>query len=218
MLIENEFQVPAPIERVWAYLLHVERVAPCMPGAELTETIDDSNWKGKVRIKLGPVSLSFAGTVTMLERDDDAHRVVLEATGMEQRGKGAATALVTMVAEAVDGGTRIHLTQDLTISGMVAQYSRGMMQDVSSRLIKQFASCLEATLSVEEEIEEKAGPAEAPGDEDSGAEPAGGEPRPTPAPRTQAVAAPVKGFRLGVWALWRAVVRAFERWFGSPGR
>src|SRR5215510_9917092 len=88
MEIENEFTVAAQIDHVWAYLLDVEKVAPCMPGAELTEVVDDNTWKGKVNMKLGPVSLAFAGTVTMQERDDQAHRVKLAAKGMEQKGKG----------------------------------------------------------------------------------------------------------------------------------
>src|SRR3990170_558726 len=95
MEIENSFEVPAPVEQVWSFLLDAERIVPCMPGAELTETIDDSNWKGKVTIKLGPVSLNFAGKVTMVERDDATHRAVLKASGMEQRGKGAASATIT---------------------------------------------------------------------------------------------------------------------------
>src|SRR6266571_8742610 len=148
--IENEFEVPAPLDRVWAYLLDVERIAPCMPGAQLTEVVDDRNWKGKVNIKLGPVSLSFAGTVTVQERDDDAHRVVLKASGMEQKGKGAANALVTGWAEEADGATRVKFHQDLTISGAVAQFSRGMMQDVSAKLTKQFADCLKAGMSAPE--------------------------------------------------------------------
>src|SRR6266545_7571332 len=94
MRIENEFTVRAPIDHVWDYLLDVERVAPCMPGAQLTEVVDERTWKGKTNVKVGPVALSFAGTVVMDERDDDAHRVRLSAKGMEQRGKGAATASV----------------------------------------------------------------------------------------------------------------------------
>jgi len=97
--IENEFTVRAPVDQLWAYLLDVERIAPCMPGAELTETIDEKTWKGKVNMKLGPVSLSFAGTVAMEERDDAAHRVVLHARGQEQKGKGAANAVVTSMKD-----------------------------------------------------------------------------------------------------------------------
>ena len=95
MLIENAFTVARPVDEVWNYLLDVEKIAPCLPGAELTETIDDHTWKGKVNMKLGPVSMSFAGTVEMAERDDASHRVVLRARGTEQKGKGAADAKVT---------------------------------------------------------------------------------------------------------------------------
>ena len=95
MLMENEFTVAAPIDFLWNYLLDVEKIAPCMPGAELTEVVDDKNWKGKLNAKFGPVSMSFAGTVTIESRDDAAHRVVLSAKGMEQKGKGAANAKVT---------------------------------------------------------------------------------------------------------------------------
>jgi carbon monoxide dehydrogenase subunit G len=193
VLIENEFEVPAPVEEVWAYLLEVEKVAPCMPGAELTETIDDRNWKGKVAVKLGPVSLSFAGTVTMQERDDAAHRVVVKASGMEQRGKGAATALVTSWLEASENATRVRITQDITVSGAVAQYSRGMMQDVSARLTGQFADCLKANLTTRSRPQ--------PGPEEASAAPA--------------AAPPVRGLSLAFWAFFRAVARFFRRLFGA---
>jgi hypothetical protein len=192
VLIENEFDVEAPVERVWEYLLDVHRIAPCLPGAELTETVDDRNWKGKVVVKLGPVSLSFAGTVTMQERDDAAHRVVLKASGMEQRGKGAASALVTAWAEPADGVTRVHFTQDLTISGAVAQFSRGMMQDVSGKLTRQFAECLQANIASEASA--------APGDV-----------------ATKVTAGSVGGVRLGIWAVFRAIGRFFARLFRRRG-
>src|SRR5580765_1187087 len=96
MQIQDAFVVDAPVERVWNYVLDVTKVAPCMPGAELTETVDDTTWKGKVAIKLGPVSMGFAGTVKMTERDDQAHHVVLKADGREQRGRGAAAAVVAI--------------------------------------------------------------------------------------------------------------------------
>ena len=127
MQIENEFTVPAPVDQVWAYLLDVERIAPCMPGAELTETVDDHTWKGKVLMKLGPVSLSFAGTVAMTERDDDAHRAVLSAKGMEQKGKGAANASVTSWLEPGDGQTTVKMIAEIQLTGAVAQLSRGLL-------------------------------------------------------------------------------------------
>ncbi len=194
MQIDNEFTVAAPIDRVWAYLLDVERVAPCMPGAELTEVVDDRTWKGKTSIKVGPVALSFAGTVVMQERDDAAHRVALKAQGMEQRGKGAASASVVSRLEEVAGGTKVTMQADLTVSGAVAQYGRGMIQDISQRLTGEFAACLERNIT-----------AEAASSAEVGAAPA------APA----AVARPVKGFRLGLWATWRAIGRFFRRLLGG---
>jgi carbon monoxide dehydrogenase subunit G len=142
MEIENEFDVPAPVDHVWTYLLDVERVAPCMPGAELTEVIDDHTWKGKVNMKLGPVSLAFAGTVTMQERDDQAKRIVLAAKGMEQKGKGAANASVTSWLEQGDGVTNVKMRADIHLTGTVAQLSRGLLPEVSRKLTQQFADCL----------------------------------------------------------------------------
>lgn len=200
MLIESQFEVPAPIDEVWAFFLDVEKVAPCMPGAQLTETVDERNWKGKVAIKLGPVSLSFAGAVTVQERDDEAHRVVLKAKGMETKGKGSAIAVGTSWLEPVDGGTRVNIKQDLTLSGAVAQYGRGMIQDVTARLTKEFADCLKANIELEEQG--RAGRA------------AAGSGESTARPPARAVAGPVKGIRLALWALFRAVVRFFGRLFG----
>ena len=119
MLIENEFTVAAPIDFLWNYLLDVEKIAPCMPGAELTEVVDDKNWKGKLNAKFGPVSMAFAGTVTIESRDDAAHRVVLSAKGMEQKGKGAANAKVTSWLEPgpSDGVTTVKMEADITLTG-----------------------------------------------------------------------------------------------------
>ncbi|MFM8944038.1 MAG: SRPBCC family protein [Actinomycetota bacterium] len=150
MLIENEFSVKAPIDSVWATLLDVEKVAPCMPGAELTETVDERNWKGKVSIKFGPVGLAFAGTVEMVSRDDAAHRVQLHAKGMEAKGKGAASATITSWLEpGADGATTVRMQADITMTGAVAQLSRGLLPDVSKRLTAEFADRLQATMSGE---------------------------------------------------------------------
>jgi carbon monoxide dehydrogenase subunit G len=205
VLIENEFTSQAPVDHLWAYLLDVERVAPCMPGAELTETIDDRNWKGKVLMKLGPVSLSFAGSVSMDERDDAGHRVVLHAKGMEQKGKGAANAVVTSWLEPGDGVTTVKMQADITLTGAVAQLSRGLLPDISKKLTQQFADCLQASMATSEATE-------AAGD-GGGPAPAGANPV-AARPRAQAIG----GFRLGAWALVRAVGRFFGRLFGkTPG-
>jgi uncharacterized protein len=227
MLIENSFEVPASIEETWAYLLDVEKVVPCMPGAEITEVVDDSNWKGKVTIKLGPVSMAFKGKVSIQERDDDAHRVVLKGSGMEQRGKGAASATITTTAEAIATGTKVVVVQDLTVQGQAAQMSRGMMQDVSAKLTRQFADCLKSNLEPAPPAAEPAPAAEAapPAAEPAPAsvEPAAGArtsppqgaapesgPERRPA-RVQATAKAVSGFSLLVSALWSALKRQIGR-------
>ncbi|MEP6973802.1 MAG: SRPBCC family protein [Actinomycetota bacterium] len=209
MLVENEFTSPAPVDHLWAYLLDVERVAPCLPGAELTETIDDRNWKGKVLMKLGPVSLSFAGSVAMDERDDVGHRVVLHAKGMEQKGKGAANAVVTSWLEPGEGVTTVKMRADITLTGPVAQLSRGLLPDISKKLTQQFADCLQASMAASEAVAAPNGadvsdsnPDAKPGDAD--AAPSGSR--------------AIGGFRLGAWALVRAVGRFFGRLFGQTSR
>jgi len=147
--IDSEFTVQAPIERVWRYVLDVDKVAPCLPGAQLTDVVDDHTWKGKTNIKVGPVSLSFVGTVVMEKRDDEAHLVMLKARGMEQRGKGAASAVVVSHLESVDRGTKVSMETDLTITGAISQYGRGMIADISQRLTREFAQCLESNIAAE---------------------------------------------------------------------
>ena len=177
MLIENEFTVATPVDDLWAYLLDVERIAPCMPGAELTETIDHQHWKGKVNMKFGPVALSFAGTVEMTERDDEAHRAVLHAKGMEAKGKGAANATVTSWLEpASEGETTVKMTADITLTGAAAQLSRGLLPEISKKLTQQFADCLEATINAEQAA------AAAPLAAEAGRRPTR-RPRPRPLPR-----------------------------------
>jgi len=200
MEIENEFDVPAPIDHVWTYLLDVERVAPCMPGAELTEVIDDHTWKGKVNMKLGPVSLAFAGTVTMQERDDQAKRIVLAAKGMEQKGKGAANASVTSWLEQGDGVTNVKMRADIHLTGTVAQLSRGLLPEVSRKLTQQFADCLLQSM----------GAAEVRATES--ADIAAAEPAPMEA---SSRAKPIGGIRLGLAAFWASIKGFFRRLFGK---
>jgi carbon monoxide dehydrogenase subunit G len=231
VLIENEFDVPAPLDRAWDHLLDVERVAPCAPGAELTEVVDDHTWKGRMRMKLGPVSLSFAGTVTMDERDDQAHRVVLVAKGQETKGKGAASASVTSWLEDRGAETRVKMRADITLSGTVAQLSRGLLPDVSARLTHRFAECLRTTLSqAEPSTGEAASAAGGAGDANTVAPPeegarplrsgvgdgmASGATAPPQPPHARPQAPPIGGIRLGLWAIWRAIVRVVRRLFGG---
>ena len=190
MKLENSFVVPGAPDDVWSFMLDVERVVPCMPGAEITETVDDRTWKGKVSVKLGPVSLAFVGTVVRDETDEEARRVVLKARGSEARGKGIASATVTSQLESTEDGTKVGIVTDLTLSGAVAQYGRGLIADVSQRFTDQFADCLAGQLT-------------ASGD---GAE----------ASAAPAAAKPISGLRLGLWALFRAIGRIFGFGRSSP--
>jgi uncharacterized protein len=200
MEIENEFDVPAPVDHVWTYLLDVERVAPCMPGAELTEVVDDHTWKGKVNMKLGPVSLAFVGTVTLQERDDQAKRIVLAAKGMEQKGKGAANASVTSWLEQGDGVTNVKMRADIHLTGTVAQLSRGLLPEVSRKLTQQFADCLLQSMGAAEvRATESADIAAA-----------------VPAPvEATARAKPIGGIRLALAAFWASIRGFFRRLFGK---
>ncbi len=145
MVIQNEFSVPAPPERVMAYLLDVDKVAKCLPGAQLTEVVDANTYKGKVKIKMGAMDLTFSGTVRVVENDNEGH-IVMQASGREEKGKGQAEATIT--ADIIDNGgsTNVKLVQDINMSGAVAQYGRGMMADVAGSMIQQFATCLQGQI------------------------------------------------------------------------
>lgn len=192
MEIKNEFEVPAPRAEVWDLMLNVERVVPCVPGAELTEIVDDSTWKGKMAVKLGPIRLTFAGEVHLEETDEAAGRVAMRAKGQETRGKGNAQASVLSVLEPTAGGTRVSITTDLKLSGPVAQYGRGMIQDVSSKMVDAFATCLASQFA-------------APPSAD-----AAGKHQAAPVGSGK----PVNGITLIIGALMRAAIRFFKRLFG----
>jgi carbon monoxide dehydrogenase subunit G len=147
MEFDNSFTVNAPLQRVWDFLLNVREVAPCMPGAELTEVVSDTEYKGTVKIKLGAVQMAYKGTVTISKVDEESHTVVLVASGRETRGTGNASSTTT--SHLVDDGaarTVVDLHSQVDVSGRVAQFGRGIMQDVASRLIGEFARNLEAKL------------------------------------------------------------------------
>jgi carbon monoxide dehydrogenase subunit G len=147
--LANAFEVPAPPERAWELLMDVPRVIPCMPGTELTETVDDSSWKAKMTVKLGPMSFAFATDVKREEMDEAARRARLSANAREMRGRGGGRATIESTLVPLDGGTRVEIVTDLALSGALAQYGRGMVEDVSSRLVTSFADCLERELTTE---------------------------------------------------------------------
>ena len=142
MELQHTFTVPAPVDEAWSTLLDVEGIAPCFPGASLTG-VDGDSFSGTVKVKLGPVSLQYAGKGRFVERDESARRVVLEANGSDKRGNGTAGATVTARLEPVgDAETRVVVDTDLKVTGRPAQFGRGVLQDVGGRIIEQFASCL----------------------------------------------------------------------------
>lgn len=177
MELKNSFTVPADIDTAWKTLLDVEAIAPCMPGATL-ESVDGDEFSGNVKVKLGPVSMTYGGQAKFLSKDESTHTAVIEGTGKETRGSGTARANVTtaMVSEGPNL-TRVDVTTDLTITGKAAQFGRGVMQDVAGRLVGQFATNLEGVIA------SRTGAASADVAPDATPGAAASEPRVAPAPQ-----------------------------------
>jgi carbon monoxide dehydrogenase subunit G len=143
MKLENEFTVPASIDQAWAVLLDVPRVAPCLPGATVEPGGgEDGVFKGAMKIKIGPITASYKGTVKIEETDEAAHRVAMKAQAKDARGQGTAAATITSTMEEVADGTKVHVVTDMRITGPAASFGRGVMQDVSAKLMGRFADCL----------------------------------------------------------------------------
>src|ERR1700757_1606479 len=140
MLIKNEFEVAEPVEKVWRFFDNTPQVAAGLPGAELTEDLGDDKYKGKVAVRMGPVRLQFAGTADITERDEAAKRVVVHASGADEKGRGQASMVVTATLTRAGRGTKVGVTQDLQLSGAAAQYGRGMISDVSAVLMRDFSA------------------------------------------------------------------------------
>jgi carbon monoxide dehydrogenase subunit G len=143
MELNNEFTVAVPVEETWKVLNDVERIAPCLPGAQLQE-IDGDEYKGIVKVKVGPITAQYKGVARFLEQDEANHKVVLRAEGRDTKGAGNANATITAVLTAEGSGTKVAINTDLTITGKVAQFGRGVLADVSTKLIGQFADSLDA--------------------------------------------------------------------------
>jgi carbon monoxide dehydrogenase subunit G len=146
MELTNEFVVGVPLEQAWELLIDVERISPCLPGAELLE-VKDGEYHGRVKVKVGPIVATYSGVARFLEMDASAHRVVLRAEGRETRGQGNATATITATLEPVVESTRVKLFTDLLITGKVAQFGRGVLTEVSATLLSQFVNCLEMKIN-----------------------------------------------------------------------
>ena len=186
MRLENRFEVAAPVDEAWALLNDIPRVVPCMPGAELTETVDSNAWNGVVHVRLGPVALQFGTDVAREAADGAAHRVVLVTKARELRGRGSAQATIESSLREVDGTTNVEIVTELNLQGAVAQYGRGLVPEIAAQLTKQFADNVAALLDREESPESD-------------------RPAAPPPP------APVGGIGLGVRALWTRLVRLLRR-------
>jgi carbon monoxide dehydrogenase subunit G len=143
MLIKNDFEVAQPVDKVWKFFGDIPQVATCLPGAELTEDLGGEKYKGQVAVRMGPVRLQFAGTAEIAERDDAAKRLVLNAAGAEAKGRGQASMVVTATLVRSGRGTKVNVTQDLQLSGAAAQYGRGMISDVTSVMMRDFAATMQ---------------------------------------------------------------------------
>jgi carbon monoxide dehydrogenase subunit G len=143
--LENSFTVPVPVDEAWRVLLDIERIAPCMPGAAL-DSVDGDDFTGRVKVKLGPINLTYQGKASFIEKDEAAHKAVIDARGKDQRGNGTAAATITANLAAEGSITRVHVLTDLNITGRPAQFGRGVMTDVGNKLLGQFADKLAAQL------------------------------------------------------------------------
>lgn len=149
MELTNDFRVALPIERAWAVLTDLERIAPCMPGAQLQE-IEGDDYRGIVKIKVGPITAQYKGQATFLERNDADHVAVLRAEGRETRGQGNASATITATLTSDGDGTAVTVLTDLTVTGRVAQFGRGVLADISAKLLDQFVASLEQMVLADE--------------------------------------------------------------------
>lgn len=208
MEFDNSFDVPLPPDQAWKTLMDIESIAPCMPGAELTEIVDDKTFKGKVSVRLGPVALTFQGTATFEDVDDAAHKANVKAQGADAKGRGGANADVGFHLEPSDTGSTVKIHTDLQLSGSVAQYGRGagMIQDVAGQIIGQFAKNLSAKIEADQ-------PAGGDGDTEGGPEDAGTETSATPAAAPQP-AAPAQMGGMAFRVLWNQIVRSVKSLFG----
>lgn len=145
MELKHDFQVSVPIDHAWAVLTDLERIAPCMPGAQLLE-VEGEEYRGVVKVKVGPITAQYKGTARIVELDHEAHRAVLRAEGRDTKGQGAAAATVTALLSEGETGTQVRIETDLEVSGKVAQFGRGAMAEVSAKILDQFVRDLEASV------------------------------------------------------------------------
>jgi len=201
MQLENSFQVGAPPDKVFAYLLDVTKVVSCVPGAELSEVVDQTTFKGKVKIKVGPITVAYSGTARISDRDDEHRTATLSAEGRETTGPGSARASALMKVQTAGEGSLVEIVTEYHVAGRVAQFGRGVMEDVSKRLIHDMAGCIQTNLEAAEVT---------PLVDDAGADISAAVERSTLPRPVMATAKPVSAFSL----LWHLVKIRVGRLFG----
>ena len=224
--LEQSFEVDAPVEQVWTALIDLEKVAPCLPGAAITGHDDDGTYHGEFQVKLGPTTASYRGTIKIESADAETHTATLAARGSDKRGQGGASATIVNTLHATDaGGTRVDAVTDFTITGRLASFGRGgMIKDISNRLLRDFAACLQQRLATEpagaltgDEAAASAGAAAAADPEaapDAPAQAAPSTPPPaaeTPPPAPAPAAKPINGISLFFSVLAERIKRLFKR-------
>jgi len=211
MEFDNSFEVPLPPEQAWPVLMDIQRIAPCMPGAQLTEVVDAETYKGNIAVRLGPVALTFAGTVKFEAIDNAAHTARVKAQGNDAKGRGGANAAASFRLEPTPTGSKVLVHTDLSLSGAVAQYGRGvgMIQATAAQLMKQFAENLKKQLAAPRApapTSDTAATAAAPISAAAAAPASAAAPSvPPPAP----AARPISGFALMARVAWDAIKRLF---------
>ena len=217
MNLEQSFTVAAPVEQVWEALIDVERVAPCLPGAEITGKDDEGNYQGTFVVKLGPTTANYRGGLKMESLDEATHTAVMSAKGTDKRGQGGATATITSRLRQEGAATLVEVNTDFSITGRLARFGRGgMIEDISKRMLRDFGNCLQESLAQESPEAAATPDAEAAGAV-AAAAPAGaaGPPPPPPSPATpppaRAPAKPVNGLALFFSVLLERIKRLFGR-------
>ena len=216
MKLEQAFEVQAPIEQVWEALIDLERVAPCLPGATITGHDDDGTYHGEFKVKLGPTTAAYRGTVKIEDADASTHTATMRANGTDKRGQGGAHATIVNSLTSEGDVTRVQAVTDFTITGRLARFGRGgMIEDISNRLMRDFSACLQSRI-VSEPV--PSGEAITAGEEPPEAA-AGADPDRAPAVPPPATAAkPISGFSLFFGALWDRIKRIFSRIFSRVKR
>jgi carbon monoxide dehydrogenase subunit G len=214
MEFDNSFDVPLSPARAWSLLMDIPRIAPCMPGAELTEVVDPQNYKGKISVRLGPVALTFAGRVEFENIDDANHSARIKAQGSDAKGRGAANAAATFRIEPAGGGSKVLIHTDLMLSGAVAQYGRGvgMIQATAAQIIGQFATNVRTQLAQQPATSPSPPPAASAPPTAQAAAPSASKPEPAQMPPAASIppaAKPISGLSLIARVIWQQIAALF---------